>query len=555
MAITYHAGRRIQGTSTSTDEYKVHSFTGDGTFEITAGSGSVDYLMVAGGGGGGGSKTGNSGGGGGGAGGMLQNTASLSSNTYSITVGQGGTGGIGGYGTGNGGCTGDDGTDSTFNSLTAIGGGGGAGGSGQGGTCAHARGNDGGSGGGEGTYGQYGTTSSPYYGTGTSGQGNNGGAHVPYGTGGGGGAGSVGGDGSSTTSGSGGNGLSSSITGTATFYAGGGGGAGYNTNGGTGGSSIGGDGGANGGTSTAYGGGNGVTNTGSGGGGASICTGWACSGGAVGGSGSDGIVIVRYVNDGSITATGGTITTIDVTSTVTKPTNVQAGSRFEETDTRKMYHYNAPTLSFEDDFDTDSGWTTAGTSVIDTTNEYWRQLDRTPMYKSLGVSLDTTWVCDLDIYWTGIGTSGWQGYVMFTNYGATAYNSSTGTPQYIGLRQRTDGKETLRITNYDGGETNATDVFMATGASANTWYFYRVIRNGNDATLTRYTSDANRTSDTGGVSITSTGFVAQVSWNESVKIQYIDGTGYSSDQEYRIKNVKIYNGATSPDTVWSEGGT
>ena len=238
-----------------------------------------------------------------------------------------------------------------------------------------------------------------------------------------------------------------------------------------------------------------------------------------------------------------------------KPTNVQVGSRFEETDTRKMYHYNAPTLSFEDDFDTDSGWTTAGTSVIDTTNEYWRQLDRTPMYKSLGVSLDTTWVCDLDIYWTGIGTSGWQGYVMFTNYGATEYNSSTGTPQYIGLRQRTDGQETLRITNYDGGETNATDVFMATGASANTWYFYRVIRNGNDATLTRYTSDANRTSDTGGVSITSTGFVAQVSWNESVKIQYIDGTGYSSDQEYRIKNVKIYNGVTSPDTVWSEGGT
>ena len=238
-----------------------------------------------------------------------------------------------------------------------------------------------------------------------------------------------------------------------------------------------------------------------------------------------------------------------------KPTNVQAGSRIEETDTRKMYHYNAPTLSFEDDFDTDSGWTTAGTSVIDTTNEYWRQLDRTPMYKSLGVSLDTTWVSDLDIYWTGIGTSGWQGYVMFTNYGATAYNSSTGTPQYIGLRQRTDGKETLRITNYAGGETNATDVFMATGASANTWYFYRVIRNGNDATLTRYTSDANRTSDTGGVSITSTGFVAQVSWDESVKIQYIDGTGYSSDQEYRIKNVKIYNGATSPDTAWSEEGT
>ena len=316
--VTFNVGT----TSASVDgiatvNYKVHSFTSSGNFQITSGSGNVDYLMVAGGGGGGGSKTGNSGGGGGGAGGMLQNTASLSSNTYSITVGQGGTGGIGGYGTGNGGCTGDDGTDSTFNSLTAIGGGGGAGGSGQGGNCAHGVGNDGGSGGGEGTYGQYGTTSSPYYGTGTSGQGNNGGAQVPYGTGGGGGAGSVGGTGTSSTSGSGGDGLSSSITGTATFYAGGGGGAGYDSNGGTGGSSIGGDGGAHGGTSNAYGGGNGVANTGSGGGGASICTSWACSSGAVGGSGSDGIVIVKYVDDGSITATGGTVTTTSAQSPIT----------------------------------------------------------------------------------------------------------------------------------------------------------------------------------------------------------------------------------------------
>ena len=47
--------------------------------------------------------------------GLLQNTASLSSNTYSITVGSGGTGGIGGYGTDNGGCMGNVGTDSTFN--------------------------------------------------------------------------------------------------------------------------------------------------------------------------------------------------------------------------------------------------------------------------------------------------------------------------------------------------------------------------------------------------------------------------------------------------------
>ena len=61
MAITYHAGRRIQGTPA---EYKVHSFTSGGTFAVT-GSGEVEYLVIAGGG------AGSTAGSGGGAGGYL----------------------------------------------------------------------------------------------------------------------------------------------------------------------------------------------------------------------------------------------------------------------------------------------------------------------------------------------------------------------------------------------------------------------------------------------------------------------------------------------------
>ena len=311
--VTFNVGT----TSASVDgvatvNYKVHSFTSSGNFQITSGSGNVDYLMVAGGGGGGGSKTGNSGGGGGGAGGMLQNTASLSSNTYSITVGSGGTGGIGGYGTDNGGCMGNDGTDSTFNSLTAIGGGGGGAGSASG-ACAYQHGQDGGSGGGEGGYSKY-LAPAPYYGVGTSGQGNDGGSEgsANGSNGGGGGAGSSGTDGTSATAGSGGDGLSSSITGTATFYAGGGGAGGYNVNAGTGGSSIGGDGGGYG----TVAGNNAVANTGSGGGGSGISSGWGTTG-QQGGSGSNGIVIVKYVDDGSITATGGTVTTTSAQSPIT----------------------------------------------------------------------------------------------------------------------------------------------------------------------------------------------------------------------------------------------
>ena len=68
--------------------YNVHTFTGDGSFEILNGTSptDVEYLVIAGGGGGGGY-----GGGGGGAGGYLTGTLSqLTPGIYSIQVGGGG---------------------------------------------------------------------------------------------------------------------------------------------------------------------------------------------------------------------------------------------------------------------------------------------------------------------------------------------------------------------------------------------------------------------------------------------------------------------------------
>jgi len=192
-------------------------------------------------------------------------------------------------------------------------------------------GQDGGSGGGQGTYSSASGTA-PYYGIGTTGQGNDGGALLSgSSSGGGGGANSVGGTGTSGGGGNGGTGSSSSITGTATFYAGGGGGGTWGgVPGGTGGSSIGGNAGTNAQAGTA-----GATNTGSGGGGASISSGWG-SQGQLGGTGADGIVIVRYVDDGSITATGGTVTT---TSTQSPIIIINANGLTDNTSTPHHYAF------------------------------------------------------------------------------------------------------------------------------------------------------------------------------------------------------------------------
>ena len=270
--------------------FKVHTFTGPGTFCVSAagnacGSNTVSYVAVAGGGGGVGDRSG-----GGGAGGYREGKASSDSYTaspivapaglpvsvqgYGIVVGSGGAGVNSGPGISTG--QGNSGSVSTFSTITSAGGGkgnrtgpinGGSGGSGGGGGFNSA-------GGGSGTGGSGNTppVSPPQ---GNSG-GNSGGTDV---TGGGGGATSAGATGPGGKAG--GTGATSSINGTPTARAGGGGGIASGA-GGTGGGGTGsGDCSGSPGGSTS-----GTTNTGGGGGGGGSNT---CAG-----SGGSGIVIIRY---------------------------------------------------------------------------------------------------------------------------------------------------------------------------------------------------------------------------------------------------------------------
>ena len=174
------------------------------------------YLVVGGGGAGGTVKNNDANkgqGGGGGAGGFLTGDTTLAAQTYSIFVGAGGTraadqsAAVAG---GDGGSSSITITSTSTAVFTALGGGGGG---------AQCAGHSGGSGGG----GSCVSNAETYPGgSGTSGQGCNGGAgnNVRQAAGGG-GAGAVGGN---TSSGSGGAGLPSDITGETKYYAGGGGG-------------------------------------------------------------------------------------------------------------------------------------------------------------------------------------------------------------------------------------------------------------------------------------------------------------------------------------------
>ena len=276
------------GTITTSGDFKIHTFTGDGCFVVATvgnpeGSTTVDYLVVAAGGGGA-----NGSGGAGGAGGFRQsfpNPATggfpVTVQGYPITVGSGGSAGP------NSTTSGGSGNPSIFSTITSAGGGGG------GKICGPGpaiQGLSGGSGGGTG-----GNNNQPSKVGGGAGntppvspsQGNNGGnasaSGGSYGGGGGGGANAVGGDGSGSVGGAGGAGSTNSISGSSVSYAGGGGGGAY-SGAGSGGSGGGGNGANQFGTAQA-----GTANTGGGGGGSG-----PGSPGGVAAAGGSGIVVIRY---------------------------------------------------------------------------------------------------------------------------------------------------------------------------------------------------------------------------------------------------------------------
>jgi len=301
--------------------FKVHTFTGPGTFCVScagnpAGSTTVSYMVVAGGGSGGQDNAG-----GGGGGGFRERkesgetyTASpiagsaavtISATAFPIAVGAGGAAISA--------CSakGADGSNSSFSSITSAGGGGG--GAYPGSTPTTGNANAGGSGGG----GYIGSGSPPVSNAGAAGntppvsppQGQPGGTgkYEPGGNSGGAGGGATGAGGDSTASsspgqqaGGGGTGATTSITGSAVGYAGGGGGgAGSSCLGGNASSCLsGGFGGGNSGrpaggrtgappTEASENAGSAVANRGGGGGGANNDPGGS-------GAGGSGIVVIRY---------------------------------------------------------------------------------------------------------------------------------------------------------------------------------------------------------------------------------------------------------------------
>jgi len=299
------------GTITTSGNFKIHTFTGPGTFTVCsvgnpAGSTTVDYLVVAGGASGGGQIAG---GGGGGGARMSSGTASgcytasplgacvsalpVSVTGYPITVGAGGASVVETGPTIH--IRGNPGSTSTFSTITSTGGGGGGGNN-----SATDDGLTGGSGGGAGLRGPApgGAGNTPPVSPPQGNPGGSLGSPSPTDGGGGGGGATAAGSGSTgsppgSTAGAGGAGVTNAIRAACESYAGGGGGGGRTDDGVSGGPAS-----AGGGRGAPYPGGPdvrtgeaGTANTGGGGGGGGY-NGVPLLG--ISGAGGSGIVIIRY---------------------------------------------------------------------------------------------------------------------------------------------------------------------------------------------------------------------------------------------------------------------
>lgn len=313
-------GGTVTTLTVGNDVYAVHAFysTGSQTFTVTTpgdaalGSNTLEYMVVAGGGSGGSDM-----GGGGGAGGYLAGEITAVAGNYTVVVGAGGSGNNSGVGNRRGWEGGSSSLVGGGNNILAYGGGGGA--------SNHDRGNNpagglnngvtvgsgGGCSGGNGNALTNAAINSTYggsrRGTGTAGQGNDGGTGSGYWyPGGGGGSAEAG----RSNPGKGGDGTLNTILGPNYYWAAGGGGSNYSAYGANAGGRGGGGGGAannydNGGLEGinrgAQGGGGSINsqtnrpggaagaNTGSGGGGGSHY-----NSNNYGGAGGSGIVVIRY---------------------------------------------------------------------------------------------------------------------------------------------------------------------------------------------------------------------------------------------------------------------
>ena len=328
-------------------------------------------------------------------------------------------------------------------------------------------------------------------------------------------------------------------------------------------------------------------------------------------SGVTGLRYIRVGNAGMISETAGnviegTVTDVEIWDGVTtasgdstyqvhdpKPTNVQAGSRYEETDTRKMYHYEEQVPDYDYPMTTDPRTNTFernatyGSITYDSTNdELLMAVDSgsgestgSMTYIDLGSTLSSEFVLRFENSPTGTPSYATNAHnvvgissVAPTTYGAISSTDWVGIRWYFGTQWNTANKEGIEprigenTSSNNHNNSTAVDRLYGkpnAGSNANGRFFHELVWNNGTLTYKVY-DNANYTGTV----------LATAILSSSSNTQWVTGTpsnvtglryivfNNGSDHYYGtynqiLDNIQIWDGVTVPTTgnAWKELGT
>jgi hypothetical protein len=260
-----------------------------------------------------------------------------------------------------------------------------------------------------------------------------------------------------------------------------------------------------------------------------------------------------------------------VSSLTNKPSNVQLGSRFEETDTRKMYNLQgASTTTYETDFSTDPTISSndIGNNYYDSTNDRWYirwDWDNTndagsiDLYSKIGNQnlSDSDWVVRFKYTIVSqnftIGTDSKQFFVGLTSTdysNAFWYPDNSNVSTNFGLYMNKSGTYQLYTNNnstYSGGTWTNT----SRSISNETLYVELIRENSTTAKMNLY-SDSSYSTLLVGVSLTI------ASGLTGLRYLSVKGMRYSSSGTItsNMDDLEIYNDISSvlASNTWQEIG-
>lgn len=244
-----------------------------------------------------------------------------------------------------------------------------------------------------------------------------------------------------------------------------------------------------------------------------------------------------------------------ITSLTSKPTNVQSGSRFEETDTRKIYYRALPSITDSTLNSTDgtTGWdmTNAGSSIsLDTTNnevDFLLPTGTKSCSYDLGANVSQSWVLRFATTWSGAGSNNPIYWIGLSNQATTISNSTLVTGAFLMFYGGSSYKISVPV-NSRMDQVGANQVNLSPTTTCNaTPYWGEIIKNGSTSiTVSIYPNSSYATP-----TATYTLNVDISSYN----LRYLTGVTYNqgSGTTGTFSDVKFYNGVTSTtDITWAE---